>query len=263
MDFTVKNMLKDLDGKADEALSRFKAIRDKYFRKERLTLGLTDPDGYDFAKRIVNIVRDGGSKSEKSPVKPLEKTNEGIAIPTTVSFTSRTSNVNEVGENLYTGAFPIVQNIASFEILWNEIRQKNGAYDTGFFTKPSGAIGCYSYRDPSPMASVEYFGIVCDEISDFLDTEPDVLKYVIGVFGSIDTVTTPRNDGSIATKRYLAGKSYEDVVKSRKECLNATSDELKRINSILRSALSCSTFTVVGPRDELEKIKEINRILDI
>lgn len=259
----IKKLMEAPDEYYDHVLERLEDIRRRYFTKERLTLGLTGRDVTEYAKQIIDTVRRGGKESAPSPIKPLDKLNEGIAIPTSVSFASRTANLDEVGKNLYTGAYPILQNIASFELLWDEIRLKNGAYDTGFFAKSTGSVGCYSYRDPSPSASVEYFGRVCDEMDDFLDDDPDLTKYIIGVFGAYDTVTTPRNDGATATKRYLAGKTHEKIVTGRKECLSATPDELRRINGILKTALSHSTFTVAGPRDELEKIEGIERILDI
>ena len=97
---------------------------------------------------------------------------------------------------------------------------------------------------------------MCDDLSSFLSAKPDLLKYIIGVFGSIDTVSTPRNDGSNATKRHLSGRTHDSIIKRRKDCL-------ERINAIAKDALSLSTFTVVASREELEKIKGIDRILDI
>ena len=259
----IKDLAKNIDKVADEVLAHLDRIRRTYFVRERLTLGITEQNGYEFAKRLVNTVHVGGTAGGSSPIKPIECVNEGIAIPASISFASRVGNMDKIGENLYTGAFSVMQSIISLEILWNEIRLKSGAYDTGFFAKPSGNVGCYSYRDPSPMASVDYFTRIADEVSSFLEDEPDLLKYVIGVFGSSDTVTTPRNDGSTATKRHLSGRTHELTVKRRQECLNTTLDDLKRINEIIRDTVQSSTFTVVGPRDELEKIPNIDRILDI
>ena len=259
----LKNLAKNIDRDADKVLNHLSKVRNTYFCKERLTVGITEPDGRQFAKQLIDVIRQGGATGGQSPVKEIAKINEGIAIPTSISFASRVGNMDKIGENLYTGAFSVIQNIASLEILWNEIRLKNGAYDTGFFAKPSGSIGCYSYRDPLPTSSIEYFDRIADEIDAFLDTDPDLLKYIIGVFGSSDTVTTPRNDGSTATKRHLSGRTHELIVKRRQECLDATVDELRRVNAIIREALSDSTFTVVGPRDELERIKKIDKILDI
>lgn len=259
----IKNLLKSIDEEAPAVLARLEAIKNTYFCKERLTLGLTEADGHEYAKRLVSIVRCGGTSSKPSPVKPLEKINEGVVIPASVSFASRVGDITKIGEGLYTGAFFLIQSIVSLEILWNEIRLKNGAYDTGFFAKEAGTLGCYSYRDPSPLASLEYFARVFEETEAFLDTEPDLLKYIIGVFGARDTVTTPRHDGSVATQRYLSGKTHESIVQRRRECLESTVDGLKQTVKILQNAFRTSTFTVVGPRDELEKIDEIETILDI
>lgn len=260
----IKKLSEEIDGRADDVLSRFEAIRNKYFRRERLTVALTDPCDIDFAKRIISIIKDGGESAGACRIATLPKINEGIAAPVTVSFAARTGNLYEIGENLYTGAFSLLSNIISFELLWDEIRLKRGAYDTGFTVKPnSGTIGCYSYRDPSPESSVAYFADIKNQIDSFLSSSPSLLKYIIGVIGSTDTVSTPRTDGSNATKHYLAGKTHEDIVKIRNECLEATHDELKRISVLIGEVMKKSTFTIVASRDTLEKIKDIKVILDI
>ena len=260
----LKKLSEQIDKSAEEVIARFEKIRDKYLRRERLTVAISEPSGLEFAKRLVSIIRTGGESVGASGILPLPAVNEGIAAPVTVSFASRAGNLNEIGEKLYTGAFALLTNIISFEILWNEIRLKRGAYDTGFSVKPnSGTLGCYSYRDPSPESSVDFFANVHSEINAFLEGSPDLLKYMIGVVGSADTVSTPRNDGANATRQYLAGKTYDDLVRARMECLDANIEELKRISEIIGEVMKKSTFTVVGPRDTLEAMKDIDAILDI
>ena len=260
----LKKLSDEIEENAEDVLARFEKIRDKYFRRERLTVAISEPSGLDFARKLVDIIRAGGKSAGASRILPLPSLNEGIAAPVTVSFTSRAGNLNEIGEKLYTGAFALITNIVSFEILWNEIRLKRGAYDTGFSVKPnSGTLGCYSYRDPSPESSVDCFASIKNEIDAFLEGSPDLLKYMIGVIGSADTVSTPRNDGQAATKQYLAGRSYDDLVKVRMECLDATVEELRRLSAIIGKVMEKSTFTVVGPRDTLEAMKDIDVILDI
>ena len=260
----LKDLSEHAEEKADEILKRFEKIRDRYFRRERLTVGITEQDGKEFAKRIISVIKDGGDKAKRCALEPLTRLNEGIAAPVTVSFAARSASLNDVGKDLYTGAFGLISSIASLEILWNEIRLKLGAYGTGFAVRSgSGSIECYSYRDPSPRSSVAFFGNIKNELDSFLDADPDLIKYIIGVIGSTDTVSTPRNDGSAATKRYLAGKTHKDSVRIRYECLEATNQELRRLSDIIGKAMENSTFTVVGPRDELEKIDNIDVILDI
>ncbi len=260
----IKKLSENIEDRAEEVLARFEMIRDRYFRRERLTVGITEPDGLPFAYRIIRLIREGGSNAGACRIRALPKLNEGIAAPVTVSFAARMGNLHEIGKDLYTGAFSLLSNIVSFEILWDEIRLKRGAYDTGFTAKAnSGTVGCYSYRDPSPESSVEFFGRINEQTDLFLADSPSLIKYIIGVIGSSDTVSTPRNDGANATKRYLAGKTHDDLVRSRNECLEATHGELTRLSALLGEVMKRSTFTVVGPRDTLEGIKDIDAVLDI
>ena len=259
----IKSLLKNIEKTADEVLARLRAVNEKYFCRERLTVGITEPDGLDYARSVIDIVHSGGTKSGPTTIKLLDRVNEGIAIPAAVSFASRGALLKGGKDGAYSGAYSLLQGMASFEILWNEIRLKRGAYDVGISVKINGSVSCYSYRDPSPAASVDYFAHLADELDAFLDTSPDLLRFLIGIFGRSDTVTTPRNDGALATRRFLSGTSYESLVQRRRECLDATVDELKKLNAHLREAIDHSTFTVVGPRAELEKIEGIDRILDI
>lgn len=257
----VKDLSEADNERAAAALSRLDSIRNTYFKKERLTLAITGQNSAEYAKSLIRTVKSGADTCTGCTINTLSLCNEGIAAPTTVSFAARTANL---GDGLNNGAYALIGSIASLEILWDEIRLKNGAYDTGFFAKHnSGSLGCYSYRDPAPGASVDFFSRISDEIEAFLNTHPDLLKYIIGVIGSADTVSTPRSDGQNATKRHLSGRTHDDVVKRRRECLDATVEELKRLNGLIGEAMKTSTFTVVGPRDSLEAIEGIDKILDI
>ena len=154
--------------------------------------------------------------------------------------------------------------LVSYEILWNEIRVKGGAYDTGFVARSnSGTLGCYSYRDPSASQSLKTFGDIGRLLCEFLDTSPDLIKYISGTVGAADTVTTPRSEGAASTALHLAAKSHEDVARIRKESVEVTLEELYRLASIVTKAMESSTFTAVASREELEKNPNIQEILEL
>ena len=259
----IKNLAENIDTLADDVLTILKNFSTKYFKRERLTLGITETGGIEYAKRLLAIIPTGGEKSGPCPIKPLEKLNEAIAIPGSISFTAMGSHLSKAGEKLYTGAYLVYDAIATHELLWNEIRAKNGAYGTEYFTTPSGMFGSTSYRDPTPNLSIKYYSQIPEKITELLDTSPSLDKYIIGVFGESDTVTTPRASGSLATRRFLSDAKHEKFIKRRLQCLNTTLDDLVHINNTVAKALKHSTFTVVAPRDELEKIEGIDRILEL
>ena len=207
-------------------------------------------------------MKNGDAPYGSSKIRPIEAINEGIAIPSTVSFAARTANIASCGGK-YTGAFATLTNIASYEILWDEIRLKGGAYDTGFIARcGSGAVGCYSFRDPSPEKSVEVFADLHKHLDEFISEAPDLTKYVIGTIGAIDTVSTPRSDGSSANITHLSGKTHADKVRVRKEILNTSLDDLKKLTIALKDLSKTSTFTIAASRETLEKMG-IEKILDI
>lgn len=259
----IKKLEKDIDKTADDVLLRLQSVKDKYLRRERLTVGITESDGLEYAKRLAEVIPSGGEKPGAFKIKPLERLNEAIAIPGNVAFTVMGSHLSLVGEKLFNGSFLVYEAISTHEILWNEIRVKNGAYGTYYSCDPTGTIALTSYRDPTPMSSIEFYTHLPDKIDAFLNTSPDLLKYIIGVFGESDTVSTPRSDGSLATKRYLTGLTYEEIVKRREDCLGTTAEDLARINDIVAKALEHATFTVVGPRDEIENMDNVVRVLEI
>ena len=102
-----------------------------------------------------------------------------------------------------------------------------------------------------------------EKMSDFIHTAPDISKFIIGIFGSMDTVTTPHSDGSLATRRYLSGTEYETIVKRRTALLRTTLDDLSETNRLIEKTLEGATYTVVASRDTLDKFGEIERILEI
>ena len=244
-------------------IEKLESIRNKYLVRERLTVGITDSDGIDFARDLILAVKNGGSPAKACNISTIPKVNEGIVTPATVSFVARSENLHTLGENVYTGAFATLTNILSYEVLWEEIRLKGGAYDTGFIARSnSGTVCCYSYRDPNPSQTGETFKNIHSYLNDFLADDPDLTKYVIGTIGAADTVSTPRSAGALATTLHLAGRSFEDVERIRRESIEVTTEELKRLSKVLETLSKTSTLTVVAPRSTLEEMG-IDNILEL
>lgn len=260
----IKNLSDRISADADSVIAKLEEIRAKYLLRGRLTLGITAEQTDSFAKGLILSVKPGGKGAGACKIDTISKTNDAIAIPATISYCARGANLNGIDENLYTGSFSILTNILSYEILWNEIRVRGGAYDTGFVARSnSGTIGFYSFRDPSPERTNTVFANSHLLVKEFLDTSPDLLKYKIGCIGAADNVSTPRGDGSTATKLYLSGKSHKDILKARRESISTTLDDLYKLVDILEKINKDATSTVVAPRDTISGINGIDVILDI
>ncbi len=239
----------------------FDRIRKKYFTRQRATVIVTGKDGEAFAELIAPRLCEGEGAAEKGSFPPFPKINEGIVINSSVSYAAFMTNIiTEAGEE-YSGSLSTLSTLMNFELLWNEIRVSGGAYDTGMVARAnSGGVGYYSYRDPCPERSARIFRDSHELIRRFLDTDTDLTKYVIGTVGASDTVTTPRQDGEYSTSCYFAGRTYEDLLRLRRQTVGTDRRELARLADILERANAGGTLCILAPR---EKLAELGEMIDV
>ncbi len=250
----IKRAAEDADAPA-RLLEKFSSLYEGYIVRERLTVGITEEDGAEFAGALIGVIKDGVSTAGECRVGTLPKINEGIAITSGVSYATLTSNMLIGGRYSFHGSLSTLQTVMNYEVLWNEIRVKGGAYGTGLIVRGnSGTLCAYSYRDPSPERSVSIFGEAVSMTRKILDTTPDLTKYIIGTVGPMDTVSTPRSAGSAATHYYLSGKSEEEVLRAVRESVMTTRDDLYSACDMLDRVLTSATVTVAGPKDRLAQM---------
>ena len=243
-------------------LERFTRICSELLTRSRLTVSLTGEYDRDFIEKAIKIVTAGGNTPGACQILPFARENVGIAIPSQVSYATVTSNLL-VGGGQPHGSFMTLGTLLDYELLWNEIRVKGGAYGTGFICRPnSGTVSTYSYRDPNPANSVSVFKSLPDMISEFLSDEPDLTRYIVGTVGSLDTVDTPRREGATATSNYLSGKGYEDILAYRLECIGTTREDLMHCAEMLSSIYKNAATVVAGPREQLAALN-LDKIIEL
>lgn len=239
------------DGGIGALIERMKALHSRIFVRERLTLSLTGKSDAEYSRKVVDRAA-RGTPSAPSKIKTLPIKNEGIAIPSQVSYAALAGNINSLPESEHSGAWSTLASLLDFEILWDEVRVKGGAYGVGFVSRAnSGTTAFYSYRDPAPAHTLDVYRIAPDLIRARLSEDINLDQLIIGTVGASEPITTPATDGSSATLLYLSGKSHADTVRSRRECIATTKEKLKELSYELDRIIECSSATVVGPKDGL------------
>lgn len=241
----------------------FEKIR-SFFTRSRALISITGESCEELAKMIAEALPEG----ERVCVPPravelLPKLNEGIVISAPVSYAALTSNLVSEAEEEFRGSLSVLSTVMGLELLWEEIRIKGGAYDTGMIARAnSGTVGYYSYRDPSPERSIEIFRSVPTLIREFLDTDTDLTHYIIGTIGAQDTLTTPRQKGEYSTACYLSGNTNERLRRLREETLTTDRAELYRLADTLERAGRTATFCVLASKERLAEI-DIDNIIEL
>ena len=250
------------DEEIDALTARMRTLREKILVRERATLSLTGKNDEIYTRAAINAMK-SGTPAAVSYIELLPKANEGIAIPSQVSYAALAGNLYDTGAKMHNGAWSTLSTILDFEVLWEEVRVKGGAYGVGFSSRSnSGTTLFYSYRDPSPARTLSVYRKAPELLREMLEGEEDLTRFIIGSVGALDPVTTPATDGNDATTLYLAGLSHADVIKKRRECIATTKEKLIELSYLLDEIIEKSTFTVVGPRELLGTLG-VDEILEI
>ena len=227
------------------------ALLAKITVKSKLTISIASGEDLGISDDILNAISKPQNQSTKNN---LIKANhaeirQGISIPARVSYAVMGALSEKARENI--GLLRVVRSILSYEYLWNEIRVKGGAYGTGFIVRKTGEIGFYSYRDPSPAASLKTYLGAPDFLRQLAESGEELTKFIIGAYGEYDVLTTPKSEAAQALYDYQTGWSAEDEEELKGGILSVTPEALKKAADIIEEAMKTASVCVIGDKSTL------------
>ena len=247
---------KGFDEHADHIIELLTALADQIFCRERLfatsTSGSHDES---FLKDVVLSVRDDGRSAGACEILPLGKRNEGIAIPSQVSYAVCAQNLLDGAPS--RGYHLVCRSIISYAHLWNSVRVLGGAYGAGLVIRRGGIVGFYSYRDPSPRRSVNCYGESGSFLRRLAESGESLEKFIIGAFGDYDVLSTPRSAGSKAGVNALRGWTEQMENSFRREILETDAQDLIETAGLLDKLTPASGVCIIGPESTLDSCSDI------
>ena len=241
-----------------------KEFQTKYFVKERLTLGITGEVDEGFAAKLIGLLRSGEGVKEIYTRALLPQENVGVVIPTPVATVIRGAPL-ETSEEFRTGEQAVFASILDYEILWNEIRLKGGAYDTGYISqRAQKMLSLYSSSEPDPERADGVFKDISRYVDAFSDRCSDNAfeKYIIGAIGESEPLPSPKLDGSVEIMKYLANRGRKEEEEKHRQMLAFDIEAFRRTGELLRSVMERSKVVVFASKDLLEKMP-LDRIIEI
>ncbi len=244
-----KELCRAFAEKKAEITHRLSSILDKLCVRKRLILSLTGA-GAELAERIISVFAQGEEcvKSLRSSDTPEKR---GLVIPAGVSYAAMGALSPDACE--INGVLRVVRSILSYEYLWNSIRVKGGAYGTGFITRRSGECAFYSYRDPSPIRSVECFRGSVEYLIKLAKSDEDITKFVVGAIGEYDRLMTPRTLSAQATYDILTGWSYKKEIRLRENMIGTSHSDLLRAAELISKMCESAAVCIAASKDTLTK----------
>lgn len=256
----LSNLLENFDNNSEEILSNLNKVYNTVFNINNLIISFTgDKDDFSIVKTNLNTVINELNTQEFEPIQykfTEEKLNEGILSSANVQYVSKGYNFRKLGFN-YDGSMRVLSTILSRDYLHNKIRAQGGAYGAGILLDRTGHIVTFSYRDPNLGRTVQVYDEMTDYINSLNIDEEELTTYIIGTISQLDPATNPHMKGQIATNRYIAKISQEDVQKTRNEVLATKLEDIKAFIPLIDKAMKEDYLCVLGNENMIKENKKL------
>ena len=218
--FTCVEKLRDLsqgiDENAEKVLAEMSALYKKLFCRSRLTVSITSDDEHDFSALINALPVGEAPAAESFTMKCDIPENQGIIIPSGVSYASIALN----GTITERPVWQVLSNIISLDYLWNEVRVKGGAYGAGSLLDANGTFVYYSYRDPDPCRSIDTYKSASDYVRKFCAETDNIDQYIISTIAKQEPLCSDATSSSAADSLYFRGITEDELIARRKTMLS-------------------------------------------
>ncbi len=260
----VSELERNFDAREEQLKKRLRTLIEKIFVRDGLlvseTIEASKRDALEpELEKLCAILPEHRNEHRKQDTQlsfTFQKKNEGFKDAAQIQYVSRSGNFKQAGYS-YSGALQILKVILNYEYLWQNIRVLGGAYGCSSVFSRSGDCYFSSYRDPNLRATNEIYEGIPAYLHDFDVDERDMTKFIIGTISALDTPPTPSSKGSRSMSAYLSGLTQEMVQKSRDEVLDATPSDIRALEPLVKSVLSCDCLCVIGNEEAIEKEREL------
>jgi len=131
--------------------------------------------------------------------------------------------------------------------LHTAIREQGGAYGGGASHDTNiAAFKFYSYRDPRLAETLADFDNAISWMLDNKHEERQLEEAILGVIGSIDKPGSPAGEARSAFHNTLHGRSREKLQLFRKQVLEVSLDDLKRVTETYLKNAEASTAVITS-----------------
>ncbi len=211
--------------------------------KKGLVVSVTADDPLDVSALLATLP-DGGFTFEPKAYTTAVDKHTVIKIPAAIGFSAQSLTPPDAKWN---GPLKVACNILSLDYLWNKLRVQGGAYGAGCGVRASGRMFAYTYRDPSPMNSLNVFKELADALLAFCDSGEDVERYILSTVSSTEPLKTPQQKGASANAYKFEGLTKADVFAYRNAILKTDQAAVRGCADLMRKfAENGSTCLVAG-----------------
>ena len=249
-------MNSDFDSRIGGFISSAESIIKRTVVRSGAVISITASEEADVGK-LISMLPEGSERPVSAKYTSGLPVNMGIQVPAAVSHSVLAYDLSRT-DTAAKGSLSVVSNILTFAYLWNEVRVKGGAYGTAMNANRTGSYFCYSYRDPSPAASLDIFRKSADFLDAFAGAEGiDISGFIISTIAGTEPLVSPASKGRSADDFWFSGLTDEDRIRIRREILSATPKDLLQWKEALIALADSGSVCVIGPKSTLDTCEDL------
>ena len=240
--------------------SFFLRTRERALTRSRLTLSQTGTADESLARKIIDLFP-LGTGAPCVDIKPKAAESFGIVCPAATAYAAFAATLPEEPSEEIFGKMLVAEKILSYDILWERVRQRGGAYGAGFSVRGASRLVCaHSYRDPSPARSIEAFSSIPALIREFAEGVGSLDDYIIGTVGELEGLSTVRRDAHLYDIYHFTDRTPESTERIRRAVLSFDKSALLECADLIESLGESFRFAAVASEDTLSKIPSLDKI---
>ncbi len=252
----IRDFCADFDGKIDGFTGFARDLIGRTVVRQGAIVSVTATEPADVCG-FTGMLGDGTARPASAVYASSMPRRLGIQVPASVSHSVQAYDLSEAGVRA-GGSLSVAANILTFAYLWNEVRVKGGAYGTSASVNRTGSMFCYSFRDPSPAASLEVYKNAAAFLDAFSSAEGmDLSGFIISTIASTEPLLSPAAKGRAADDFWISGFTNEDRVRLRGEILGTTPEQLKSWCDAYKRLAADGCVCVIGPRAALDTCPDL------
>ena len=90
-------------------------------------------------------------------------------------------------------------------------------------------------------------------VENFTVSDRDMLKYIIGTIGAMDTPMPASNMTSYSFSAYMSRVSDEELRRDRRQVMEADQDAIRSLAPIVRKVVDAGHLVVIGNQDQIRR----------
>jgi len=235
---------------SEKLIAAVKTLSSRIVCRARLTASVT---GDISPEALITALPEGDAPAVKEMSFRLDlPAKQGVVIPAGVSYSAMAFPDNSAD----TAVRKVLFRALSLEYLWNEVRVKGGAYGTGAFMTASGEQSFFSYRDPSPAATLDICAKAADFTEQYCAGEPDITQYIISSVAKDEPLMSDGNKSRKADGLWFRGITDEERASEKKRMLGVTVQQLREAAEKLRTTGNICVMGTESAMEGLDLVKD-------